>query len=338
MTGPDPAVAAVRVAVRDHLADVPPGELVLVACSGGPDSLALLAGATFEAPKAAVRVGAVVVDHGLQDDSAAVAARAAGQCRAVGAAPVLVRRVTVPPATRGGGPEAAAREARYAALAQAATELSAYRVWLGHTLDDQAEQVLLALARGSGTRSLAGMPRRRTPYERPLLHLPKATTLAACRAQGLEPWHDPTNTDPAYRRNRVRVALADLERDLGPGLARALARTADLAREDADALDALAGQARERLGDPPWPVADLAAHLPAIRGRLWRLLAAEAGCPQTTAAHVGALNALVDDWRGQGPVALPGGLVAVRHDGAIRFERSAGLAGRGAGPATAGDG
>lgn len=318
MTGPDPAVAAVRHAVRAHLADVPPGALVLVACSGGPDSLALLAGATFEAPKRAVRVGAVVVDHGLQADSAEVAAGAARACGALGAQPVLVRRVSPPPAACAGGPEAAARTARYAALGQAAEQLRAHAVWLGHTLDDQAEQVLLGLARGSGTRSLAGMPRRRPPYERPLLGLPKATTTAACRAQGLTPWLDPTNTDLAHLRNRVRCALADLQQDLGPGLVRALARSADLARDDADALDALAAEARAALGVRPWAVAALAGHPPAIRHRLWRLLAAEAGAPAVGAVHVRALDALLTDWRGQGPTYLPGGIAVVRRAGRIQ--------------------
>lgn len=320
MTGPDPAVAAVRHAVRAHLADVPPGALILIACSGGPDSLALLAAAAFEAPKYAVRVGAVCVDHGLQAGSAQVAADAAAAAGGLGADPVLVRRVSPAPGADAGGPENAAREARYAALARAARQHTAYAVWLGHTLNDQAEQVLLGLARGSGTRSLAGMPRRRTPYERPLLALPKATTLAACAALGLQPWHDPSNADPTYLRNRARRALADLEADLGPGLAQALARTADLARDDADALDALAADARTVLGAPPWPVEALAAHPPAIRGRLLRLLAREAGCREVSAAHVAALTALVVDWRGQGPAHLPGGVVAVRKGGYVGFE------------------
>jgi len=328
--------------VREHLAEVPPGALVLVACSGGPDSLALLAGAVFEAPKVAVRVGAVVVDHGLQADSARVAQEAAAAARRLGADPVLVRRADVGrPATAGegsggqagaggeagagseagagGGPEAAARAARYAVLGRCVEELTAYAVWLGHTRDDQAEQVLLGLARGSGTRSLAGMPRRRTPYERPLLALPRATTHAACAAQGLTPWLDPTNEDPAHLRNRVRRALRDLEADLGPGLSAALARSADLARADADALDEMAAAVRRQLGPAPWPVAALAAPGLAVRGRVWRLLAREAGCPEVTAAHVRALDALVTTWRGQGPAHLPGGLVAVRDGGLVSF-------------------
>lgn len=330
MTGPHPAVAATRHAVRGHLADVPPGALVLIACSGGPDSLALAAAAAFEAPKAAVRLGAVVVDHALQEGSAAVAERAAAACAALGADPVVVSRVAVTPSGRldaggpgaGGGPEAAARAARYAVLAEVARAHTAYAVWLGHTLDDQAEQVLLGLARGSGTRSLAGMPRRRPPYERPFLALPKAITIAACRAQGLEAWTDPTNADPAYLRNRVRAALRDLEDDLGPRLAAALARSADLARADADALDELTDRAYAALGPPPWPVEVLAAHPAAIRGRLWRRAALAAGAPEVGAVHVRALDALVTDWHGQGPAFLPGGLRVIRRGGLLAVEPS----------------
>ena len=352
MTGPDPAVAAVRRAARQHLGDVTPGALILVALSGGPDSLALLAGACFEARKAAVRVGAVVVDHGLQPGSAEVADAAGRAAVGLGADPVLVRRASNARGERasnargerasnargerasnargerasGVGPEAAARAARYAVLERAAEELGASAVWLGHTLDDQAEQVLLGLARGSGTRSLAGMPKRRPPYERPLLALPKSTTRAACRALGLQPWEDPSNADPSYLRNRVRRALADLEVDLGPGLAAALARTADLARADADALDELADQARRRLGPAPHAAADLLAHPPAVRGRLWRLLAREAGAGALTSAHVRALEALLTDWHGQGPADLPGGVRAQRREGTIRFAPLSGRA------------
>ncbi len=264
MPGPHPAVAATRQAVRDALtdraaladpadtADTAPAELVLVACSGGPDSLALAAAAAFEVPRAGLRAGAVVVDHGLQPGSARVAADAGAACRSLGLAPVDVVRVdgAQGPAL---GPEGKARRARYDALGSAAQQHRAVAVWLGHTLDDQAEQVLLGLCRGSGTRSLSGMPRARGAYVRPFLALGRATTRAACEAQGLRPWKDPTNDDPAYLRNRVRRALADLDADLGPGLAPALARSAQLARQDADALDDLTARVRAQLGPAPWP-------------------------------------------------------------------------------------
>ncbi|MGH8869182.1 MAG: tRNA lysidine(34) synthetase TilS, partial [Actinomycetes bacterium] len=236
--GPDPAVASVRLAVRRALEPVGAGDLVLVACSGGADSLSLAAAAAFEAPRLGLRVGAVTVDHGLQDGSASRATALARTLGAMGLSPSEVVRVEV---DGEGGPEAAARRARYTALDGAATRLRAAAVLLGHTRDDQAETVLLGLARGSGARSLAGMRAVSGRYLRPLLDVSRTTTEAACAASGLEPWSDPQNTDPAYARARVRhEALPVLDRLLGPGIADALARTARLLADDADALDAWA--------------------------------------------------------------------------------------------------
>ena len=214
MTGPDPATAAVRVAVRATLSECAAGDLVLVACSGGADSLALAAAVAFEAPRRAVRAGAVVVDHGLVAGSAEVARRASEQCGALGLAPVS--RATVDVLTGPGGLEASARDARHGALAEAAARHGARFVLLGHTLDDQAEQVLLGLARGSGARSLAGMPRARDHVRRPLLGVSRDQTRASCVAQGLTWWDDPMNEDPAFTRVRARRALADLEARPGP--------------------------------------------------------------------------------------------------------------------------
>ncbi|MBG0814496.1 tRNA lysidine(34) synthetase TilS [Planomonospora sp. ID82291] len=240
--GPHPAVADVRRAVRLALADLEPGDLVLAACSGGADSLALAAGLAFAAPRAGLRAGLLTVDHGLQSGSARQAAEVAGL--PLGLDPVEVLTVTV---GTSGGPENAAREARYAALSEAAGRLGAAAVLLGHTRDDQAETVLLRLARGSGTRSLAGMPARTGVYRRPLLELGRRTTVAACAALGLVPWEDPHNRDGRYARVRVRTRLLPaLEDELGPGVAEALARTAVLCRDDADALDAWAEEAYGR--------------------------------------------------------------------------------------------
>jgi tRNA(Ile)-lysidine synthase len=323
VTGPAPSVAAVRVAVRAALADLvdragrpagAPPPLVLVACSGGADSLALAAATAFEAPRAAVRAGAVVVDHGLQDGSAARARSVAGTLRGLGLDPVEVVAVQV---GREGGPEAAARTARYAALDAAADRTGATAVLLGHTLDDQAETVLLGLARGSGARSLAGMSPRSGRHLRPLLGLRRATTRAACAAAGLEPWDDPHNADPAFARSRVRGrALPVLEDELGPGVAEALARTADLLRADADALDAWAADAAATVVGPDGSLDAVAlAALPAaVRTRLLRSAALAAGSPagDLAAVHVAALDALVTAWHGQGPVDLPGRVGARR--------------------------
>jgi tRNA(Ile)-lysidine synthase len=311
MAGPDPAVAAVRRAVRAALQLAPPGALVLAAVSGGADSLALLAGLAWEAPRNDRRAGAVHVDHGLVPGSAEQADNVAKQAAALHVTAEVVR-VTVD-----GGNEAAARRARYAALDDAADRLGAAQVHLGHTRDDLAEQVLLGLARGSGARSLAGMPRTRGRYVRPLLDLPRATTERACAALGLTPWQDPSNDDPRFARNRVRHAvLPVLEAELGPGVAAALARTADLLRADADHLDALA-----MAYDGGLDAETLAALPDAVRSRVLRSAVLAAGAPPTdlTAAHVAAVDALVTAWHGQGPVHLPGGLAAVRHCGTLAF-------------------
>jgi tRNA(Ile)-lysidine synthase len=307
-------VAAVRLAVREALGDVEPGQTVLVACSGGADSLALAHALAFEAPRLAVRGGAAVVDHRLQDGSAERSAALGEQLRATGLEPVRVEAVRVGTV---GGPEAAARTARYAALDAVADDEGARVVMLGHTRDDQAETVLLGLARGSGARSLAGMTRAAGRYRRPLLGLTRETTRAACAALGVAPWDDPHNVDPAYARVRVRLdALPALERAVGPGVAAALSRTAELLREDADALDAWAAEAHQLATgeDGSLDVAVLAPLPRAVRGRVLRQAALAAGSPAgaLAAGHVESLDALLTRWHGQGPVDLPGGVSASR--------------------------
>ncbi len=331
MSGPHPAVAAVRSAVRAALADLagaatpatpgaaPGARLVLAAVSGGADSLALAAALAFEAPGAGLRAGAVVVDHGLQVGSAGVGAAAAATCRDLALAPVIVRPVRV--GETGRGPEADARRARYDALGAAADDRGAVAVLLGHTLDDQAETVLLALARGSGTRSLSGMARRRGRWRRPLLDLPRTTTRAACAAQGLVVWDDPHNGDPRFARVRARAVLRQLEDRLGPGVVVGLARSAALARDDADALDDLAAAAHADLGGGhDLSVVGLLALAPAVRRRVLRRVTG----PAATSTHLAAVEALVTRWHGQGPVALPGGASARRLRGRVVVERAAG--------------
>jgi tRNA(Ile)-lysidine synthase len=318
--GPGVAVAEVRGAVRACVADLAAGDLVLVACSGGADSLALAAAAAFVAPRLGLRAGGVTVDHGLQPGSAERAGEIAAQMARLGLDPVQSVAVTVPPPATAAGPEAAARTARYAALDEAAAAHGAAAVLLGHTLDDQAETVLLGLARGSGGRSLAGMPARRGPYRRPLLAVRRATTGAACAELGLVPWQDPHNEDFRFARARVRhQALPALEAALGPGVAEALARTAAQLRADAECLDDLAFAESGQLD------ADrLSALPPAIRARVLRDAAIMAGCPHgaLTAGHVDRIDALVTAWRGQRWVDLPGGVRARRRDGKVWFTSS----------------
>ncbi|MFL6095992.1 MAG: tRNA lysidine(34) synthetase TilS [Blastococcus sp.] len=313
MAGPDPAVAQLRSAVRPAL--VASDQRVVVACSGGADSLALAAAVAFEAPRAGVPAGAVTVDHGLQAGSAGRAEATAGLLRNLGLDPVTVVRVEV---GRDGGPEAAARTARYRALRTAAGEHGA-RVALGHTLDDQAETVLLGLGRGSGPRSIAGMVADSPPFWRPLLRIRRSTTRAACAALELPVWDDPWNDDPAYTRVRLRTeALPLLEDVLGGGVGPALARTATLLREDLDLLDELARRELDRLQDdsglPAGELADLPA---ALRRRVLRDWLRGGGVRDLQAAHLAAVDALLTAWRGQGRVDLPGGAGVVRTSGRL---------------------
>jgi tRNA(Ile)-lysidine synthase len=321
--GPAPAVAAVRSAVREVLRDEPGP--VLVACSGGADSLALAAAAALVAPRCGVPAGLVTIDHGLQPGSGQQAALVAAIGAELGFDPVEIVPVTVDAV---GGPEAAARTARYAALDAVAAALDA-RVLLGHTLDDQAETVLLGLGRGSGPRSIAGMAARDGRWLRPFLQLRRATTEAACAALGLTPWEDPHNADPGFQRVRLRTeALPLLEDVLQGGVAEALARTADLLRDDVAALDAWAeavissvsapaggGSGRDDHGE--LRVEALAALPRAVRTRVLRGWAAAHGAAPLSAERTAALDALVVAWRGQGPIDLPGGVLVRRASGTL---------------------
>lgn len=273
MTARRPPRAAVRAAVRECVADLEPGERVIVALSGGADSLALTAAAVVVGAELGLLCEAVVIDHQLQVGSREVAQRAADQARILGCVAARVIGVDVPRGSGSGGVEAAARGVRYAALDAAAGVVAssagrghmgpgpdepgplgpgplppAAAILLGHTRDDQAETVLLGLARGSGTRSLAGMAARTGVYRRPLLDLSREVVVAAALEAAaadprLQPWADPHNVDAGFARVRVRhEVLPVLEAALGPGIVEALARTATLARSDADALDAWADQ------------------------------------------------------------------------------------------------
>lgn len=312
MAGPASAVASTRLAVRTELALLREGSVVLVGCSGGPDSLALAGAVGFEAPKLGIKAAGLVVDHRLQAGSRQVAESAAQQCRDLGLDPVDVQTVRV--ARDGTGPEGAARSARYRALEDAAERMGAAAVLIGHTRDDQAEQVLLGLARGSGSRSLSGMPRRRGLFVRPFIALGRSETEAACAAYEIDPWRDPHNEDPTFARVRARGFLRALEDELGPGIAAALARSAEMLREDADYLEDQARAVRPTLGEAPWSATALLELPRALRTRVWRLLAVDAGsgAGQLTAAHVESLDALLTSWHGQGPLNLPGHVQASR--------------------------
>ncbi|WP_221585066.1 tRNA lysidine(34) synthetase TilS [Microbacterium sp. G2-8] len=323
----DPVIAAVRRAVRESLTPFESsGATILVALSGGADSLALAAAAAFEGPRLGLDVRAVTADHGLQSGSAEVAERAARQANEVGVPDARVVRVDV---GRDGGPEAAARDARYAALRAAASDAGAVAVLVGHTLDDQAETVLLGLSRGSGAASLQGMSphlidERGLAWIRPLLDIRRAETRAFCTASGLEAWSDPHNGDERFARVRVRErVLPVLEAEIGPGIAEALARTAEQLREDNEAFADMIDEIIEDIVEHAEAgiavsAAALAANPPALRGRIIRHVVQSEFGASLTRVHTLEVARLATDWRGQGPIDLPG-CSATRVGGRIVF-------------------
>lgn len=298
------SVLAMRHAVRAWLARYRPAGAVAVALSGGTDSLALTAAAAAEA----AAVDALIIDHGLQPGSAEVATEAAAAARRLGCRSAQVRRVTV---DGPGGPEAAARHARYSALDQLRAGLP---VLFAHTLDDQAETVLLGLARGSGQRSLQGMAAFDDPWGRPLLGVRRETTRQLCLDLGLRPHEDPHNSDPEFTRVRLRTEVLPLLEDvLGGGVAPALARTAAQLREDGEVLDAIADELLSDARDGSSLSVEILATAPgAIRRRVLRDWLLEGGAKALTDKHLRAVDTLITDWRGQGGVAVGGGIPGMR--------------------------
>ncbi|WP_432105179.1 tRNA lysidine(34) synthetase TilS [Streptomyces sp. bgisy091] len=356
--GPHPAVAAIRLAVRRVLHDVvaehnrqieqaghaefaeagaggrcstlperPGTPLVLVACSGGADSMALASALAFESRKLPVRAGGITVDHNLQPGSGLRADEVVARLTEMELDPVEAVAVHV---GREGGPEAAARDARYAALDAAAERLGAAAVLLGHTRDDQAETVLLGLARGSGIRSLSGMAAASGPagrYRRPFLQLDRQTARKACMVQSIPVWDDPHNIDPAYTRSRLRhEGLPALEKALGKGVVEALARTAQLSRDDADALDTWAADAARSVCDDAGRLecAKLSVLPPAVRRRVLRRAVIDAGSPAGSlfARHIEEVDRLITGWRGQGAINLPGRVEVRRQGGRLVIRQS----------------
>lgn len=307
-----PAMADVRRAIRENwdTYGVISGDSIAVACSGGADSLALASAAIFEGKRAGVNVFAVVINHNLQKGSNEVAEQAKATLLELGFSTVEVIQVKVVAGSL--GMEAAARNARYTAIDDFAVKHKVKYSMLGHTLDDQAETVLLGLARGSGPKSIAGMSALSADgkYLRPLLGIRRETTVAFCVDSGIDYWQDPQNLDTKFSRVRVRLnVLPVLEKELGPGIAAALARTAEILQEDNDYLDKQASLAfldcaKTTNNSVALSVEELFQLAPAIRNRVIHnalvLLGAE-----PSKSHVEAVGSLLTNWHGQKPLTLP---------------------------------
>lgn len=317
----DSSAPAIRGAVRRVLETFEAGDLIIVAVSGGADSLSLAYALSVEAPKFAIQLQAVTIDHQLQSESGLQALKVIEQMKSLGIE-TTIEKVSVEIAD---GLEASARKARYAALDSVGTTMNAAAIFLGHTRDDQAESVLLGLARGSGTRSLSGMAVRNGRYIRPLLSITREQTERMCQEVGLIAWSDPHNVDLNFARVRVRLQVIPiLEKTIGPGISDALARTAELLRHDADALDAWAAREIGQI-DLSDLSCDYLANLPrAIRSRVIRAAIYAAGAPtgSISAEHVGSIEALVTAWSGQGAANLPGGVKVERFSGRLSLLRN----------------
>lgn len=307
----------IRLAVRAELSDLNAGDTVLVAVSGGADSSALAAGLLAEAKEKAIRPIAVIIDHALQANSADVAMNTKAELAKAGYTNIEIKRIKVEVTD---GMEASARRARYAALNEIAESTSAVAIFLGHTKDDQAETVLLGLARGSGTRSLSGMAERIDKYRRPLLSITRSQTEAACKEVGIKYWSDPHNQSMEYARVRVREKVLPLmEAEIGPGIADALTRSARILRDDADALDQWAEEVLDEIDPIEMDIETLASLPRAIRSRVMRKAIYLAGAPSgsLSAEHLEPVEALVTAWKGQGPISLPGGVTVARISGRL---------------------
>ena len=307
----------IRRAVRKSLEKLEAGDRVIVACSGGADSLALSYAISKEAEKLAIDVIGITIDHQLQANSAEQALRVLEQLTSMGISTSEILRVEIDLTD---GMEASARRARYLALDAALEKHGATKVFLGHTLNDQAETVLLGLARGSGVRSLSGMAFDTGRYLRPLLAITREETEAACQESGLSPWSDPQNEDLSILRVRVRKEIIPiLESTLGPGVVLALARSAALARDDADALDDWARTEFGTMQARSLEISRLVGLPRAVRTRILRLAIYDSGAPpgSLSADHITAVEALVSRWHGQGEVSLPGGVKVGRLSGRL---------------------
>jgi tRNA(Ile)-lysidine synthase len=310
------AVPAVRNAVRAWLEKFEAGDKILVAVSGGADSLALAYALSVESEKLAISVVGVTVDHQLQSASSSQAEKVVEQLAKFGLT-CAIKKVTVDIKE---GLEASARKVRYEAINEMAIQENADAVFLGHTKDDQAETVLLGLARGSGTRSLSGMAEHNGIYIRPLLEITRIQNEQFCKEVGLDYWNDPHNQDSQFARVRVRTeALPVLEKSIGPGISDALARSAHLLRDDADALDSWAQSEVTHLNLQDLDCAHLQALPRAIRTRILRFAIYAAGAPSgsVSADHVSGVEALISAWNGQGALNLPGGVRVERISGRL---------------------
>lgn len=313
-------------AVQNLLKEFDAGDYVLVGCSGGADSLALVWTTLVVGKRLELKVGAIIVDHQLIPESNDVALNAKKQCEELGIQEVIIKKVNVEHNHE--GLEAAARIARYEAFENVLHETNAQAILLAHTQDDQAETVLMRLTRGSGAKSLSGMAQVSGKYLRPFLHLRKKLVHDSLDLIGLKAWQDPANTDHQFLRVKVRHELMPkIVEVLGESAISSLDKTSQLLRLDNQALEELAQQFFESQKDVKTnglEISELEKLPEAIRTRVLRIFAIASGVHPGPFSfeHIEAIDALVKNWHGQGNVDLPGFIQATRVNGSLRFVAS----------------
>lgn len=309
----------VKLAISSFLRSrVEPGDVMLIGVSGGADSLALAAGCAALAAELSVTFVPVIVDHQLQINSAEVAQQALGECHKLGLDRAFVVKVDV--VETGEGLEAAARKARYRAFHDAMAQTAAVGILLAHSLEDQAETVLMRLSRGSGTRSISAIAPEQGVILRPLLDVHRQTLVEVCEENSLNFYSDPHNDDEKFLRVKVRKNLMPLLREvLGEAVDEALARTASMARDDADALDSFADkELHGRLNDGELDIANLQSLPRAVSTRCIRLWLATHGITTASNEQIESVWRLATDTRVQGPIKVVGGVDIYKSSGRLR--------------------
>ena len=306
-------------AVNNLLKDFEPADNILVACSGGADSLALAWTSQVVTERIGLNLIAVIIDHQLIKESSQVAQDAKKKCEDFGIEKVVIKQIEVK--DDNDGLEAAARKARYEAFEELVNEFNAKAVLLAHTQDDQAETMLMRLTRGSGAKSLSAMKEVSGKYLRPFLHIRKKELVNALEKENISYWQDPANTNYKFLRAKVRHELMPkLIEILGDSVIDSLDKTSELLKEDNEALDLIAQESYEKL-NKELNVEFLKEYPAAIRKRIIKIAALEAGVipGPFSFEHIEAIDALVTNWRGQGNVDLPGFIQATRVNKTIRF-------------------
>jgi tRNA(Ile)-lysidine synthase len=301
------------------LKDFEPADNILVACSGGADSLALAWTSQVVTKRIGLNLIAVIIDHQLIKESSQVAQDAKKKCEDFGIEKVVIRQIEVK--DDNDGLEAAARKARYEAFEESVNEFNAKAVLLAHTQDDQAETMLMRLTRGSGAKSLSAMKEVSGNYLRPFLHIRKQVLVDALEKENISYWQDPANTNYKFLRAKVRHELMPkLIEVLGDSAIDSLDRTSGLLKEDNEALESIALESYEKL-NKELKVQELEKLPTAIRKRVIKIAALNSGVTPGPFSfeHIEAIDALVTNWRGQGNVDLPGFIQASRVDQTIRF-------------------